>query len=166
MNGKLMVLTVAAAASFGLEARTVALWPLEADASGKLNGRCVIDWHNDLSCNASRYEMVDSDVGWNLPPNPDPACHSLEPFSYKAIRAIPTSSSDYSTRRFLFNADMGPVVFREKDFTVEGWVKLQDLPARDAWWYVVGCMDNNGQSRNRWQLSFRRRSCGLFMLVR
>ena len=158
MNGKLMILTAAMAASFGLEARTVALWPLEADASGKLNGRCVVDWHNDLSCNTSRYVMVDSDLGWNLPPNPDPACHSYEPLNSKAIRAIPTSSSEQSLRRLLHQGSAGPLVFREKDFTVEGWVKLQDLPARDAWWYVVGCQDDNQQGRNRWQLSFRRRS--------
>ena len=161
MNGKLMILTAAVAASFGLEARTVALWPLEADASGKLDGRCVIDYNNDLSCNTSRYTMVESDLGWNLPPNPDPACHSYEPLNSKAIRAIPTSSSEQSLRRLLHHGSAGPLVFREKDFTVEGWVKLQDLPARDAWWYVVGCQDDKQQAdqgRNRWQLSFRRRS--------
>ena len=161
MNGKLMILTAAMAASCGVEARTVALWPLEADASGNLNGRCVVDWHYDLTCNASRYEMVDSGLGWNLPPNPDPACHAYEPLNSKAIRAIPTTSSDQSMRRFLHHGSAGPLVFREKDFTVEGWVKLQDLPARDAWWYVVGCQDDKQQAdqgRNRWQLSFRRRS--------
>lgn len=142
-------------------ARTVALWPLEADSSGKVDGRCVIDPNNDLTANdkTNNSAVVAQDVGWNLPPNPDAAQHAFEPLNYKAVRSVPQGANPANASfqaRFLCSNKAGIHVERSRDFTIEGWLKLEALPARDAWSLVIGGYDD-GSSRNRWTLSFRRR---------
>ena len=157
---KTLCLLVASVGLLPAFARTVALWPLEADSSGKVDGRCVIDPANDLTVNdkTNNSAVVEQDAGWNLPPNPDPAQHAWEPLSYKAARSVPRGAMTPTANqaRFLCSNRAGVHVERPRDFTIEGWLKLEALPERDKWFYVAGGYDDDS-SKNRWTLSLRRR---------
>ena len=133
-------------------ARTVALWPLEATETGAFDGRCVIDSRNDLS--VRNFALVDSDLGWNLPPRPDAAPHAWNPVNAKALRQVAVADAGNG---FLDNNETGIYVARDRDFTLEGWIKILDLPARDQWACLAGGFNDNS-SKNRWTLSLRRRS--------
>lgn len=142
-----------------VQSRTVALWPLEATSSGTLDGRCVIDPANDLVGSAARQVAVESDLGWNLPPNPDTAPHAFEPVSFSAVRNnLSAQGGNADNRRFLHGEGVGSYILRTVDFTVEGYVKLNALPEKDKYFYVCGTMDDKQSSGHRWQLTFRRRS--------
>ena len=87
---KNLLFTVVVFVFASVQAKTVALWPLEVDASGNIDARCLLDPENDLT--AINGEAVDSDIGWNLPPNPDQARHEYEVADRKAAREVPGSS--------------------------------------------------------------------------
>lgn len=141
-----------------VSARTVALWPMESDASGKPDCRCVIDSTNDLVYVATNTWVVPQDVGWTLPPNPDAALHAWTPLNRSALK-VNIKDRDASNRPngFLFNNKVGDYIARNRTFTIEGYLKLYDLPARDQWSIVMVGFDDNNDSSQRWTLSFRHR---------
>lgn len=140
---------VCGAGAFLGEARTVALWPLEQRDDGAFDGRCLIDSTNKLSLGASG-TMEASGVDWGLPPNPDAAFHMVERANESAVRSVGRSP-------FLFNAGgaLCRHVARDRDFTIEGWLKFADLPASNDWWFIVGGYDGYNNNDQRWMLSFR-----------
>ncbi|MGN0852275.1 MAG: LamG-like jellyroll fold domain-containing protein [Kiritimatiellia bacterium] len=148
-KGLLGLLCLAAAGV--ASARTVALWPLEATATGGFDGRCVIDSANDL--NVRNFVLTDSDLGWDLPPRPDAAPHPWNPVNAKAVEQV---VNDTDGAGFLDNDTTGVYVARDRDFTLEGWIKLRDLPARGQWSCLASGFRDVG-SRNRWTFSLRRR---------
>lgn len=154
---KNVLFTVVVFVFASVQAKTVALWPLEVDASGNIDARCLLDPENDLT--AINGEAVDSDIGWNLPPNPDQARHAYEVADRKAAREVPGSSRNGTggaVRGFLSSETVGRYMRRDRAFTLEGWIKFLDLPQSNAWGVVAGGLDNNN-SQHRWTLSFRRR---------
>ena len=154
---KLMALMVIGACGVA-SARTVALWPLESDASGKPDCRCVIDSTNDFAYVSTNTWVAPQDVGWTLPPNPDAALHAWTPLNRSALK-VNIKDRDASNRPngFLFNNKVGDYTARDRTFTVEGYLKLYDLPARDQWSIVMVGFDDNNDSSQRWTLSFRHR---------
>lgn len=140
---------VCGAGAFLGEARTVALWPLEQRDDGSFDGRCLIDSTNNLSLGPSA-SVEASGVDWGLPPNPDAAFHMVERANESAVRSVGRSPC-------LFNAGgaLCRHVARDRDFTIEGWLKFADLPASNDWWFIVGGYDGSQSADQRWMLSFR-----------
>lgn len=137
-----------------LSAKTVALWPLEKLSNGKVDGSCVINPANDFTVIADNAVVEDQSVGWNLPPNPDTARHAWRPVNQSAAREVVSGK----VNGFLYNNSVGDYLARDRTFTVEGYLKILDLPARDQWSIVMAGFDDNNNSAHRWTLSFRRRS--------
>ena len=151
-----MLVGALALLSLSAQAKTVALWPLESvDAEGGL--RCVIDPRNDLSVIAGHKSNTDTAVVWELPPNPDTDRHAAEPINRTAVHE---QLSGGSVDGFLYNNYSGVYMRRDKDFTVEGYIKVLALPASNTWGFVVGAYgeDYSNNNTNRWMLSLRRRS--------
>ena len=145
----------AAACLCGLaQARTVALWPLDYDTYGSFDGRCVVDPRFDLAAVSTNVTNLQNDVQWNLPPNPDGTRTAYPPVSRSSVQSRRVAGNG-----FLYNDAVGVHVRRDRDFTVEGWLRLHDLPASNDW--AVVATGNNVQSQDnggdRWVLSFRRR---------
>lgn len=140
---------VCGAGAFLGEARTVALWPLEQREDSLFDGRCLVDSTNNLSLGASAM-MEASGLDWGLPPNPDAAFHMVERANESAVRSVGGSPC-------LFNAGgaLCRHVARDRDFTIEGWLKFADLPASNDWWFIVGGYDGSQSADQRWMLSFR-----------
>ena len=150
-----MLVGALALLSLSAQAKTVALWPLETvDAEGGL--RCVIDPRNDLSVIAGHKSNTDTAVVWELPPNPDTDRHAAEPINRTAVHE---QLSGGSVDGFLYNNYSGVYMRRDKDFTVEGYIKVLALPASNTWGFVVGAYgeDYSNNNTNRWMLSLRRR---------
>ena len=146
---------LAAACLCGLaQARTVALWPLDYDTHGSFDGRCAVDPRFDLAAVSANVTNLQNDVQWNLPPNPDGTRTAYPPVSRSSVQSRRVAGNG-----FLYNDAVGVHVRRDRDFTVEGWLRLHDLPARKDW--AVVATGNNVQSQDnggdRWVLSFRRR---------
>lgn len=134
------------------QARTVALWPLDYDTNGSFDGRCAVDPRFDLAAVAANVANLRNDVQWNLPPNPDGARMAFQPVSRSSVQGRHVSGNG-----FLYNDAVGVHVRRDRDFTVEGWIRLHGLPASNEWAIVAAGADADYQSSSRWALSFRRR---------
>ena len=135
------------------EAKTVALWPLDTD-----NLRCVVNPSNDFG-HTSYWSESDTGAQWELPPNPDSDRHAFEPLNGSAVRE--TLSGNSGDKGFLFNRYSGRHLRRDKAFTVEGWIKVLQLPASNNWACILCAYDTKAASdssdKNRWLLSLRRR---------
>lgn len=134
-----------------VSARTVALWPIEADSKGRTDGRCVISVDNDLS--AANCQTFVSDIGWCLPPNQDRAQHAFEPFNGHAV-----SNSAASARGFLYNQKSGALLRRDCNWTVEGWVRFWEIPDENGVSCIVAAWDGTSGSPFRWNLTLQRRA--------
>ena len=145
----LVCLAVAGVAS----ARTVALWPLEATANGGFDGRCAIDYQNDLSAVNNVWRMG-AGTGWALPPNPDASPLAVR----EALNGLAVVCTNNTTKGVVCNDVTGRRLGRDRDFTIEGWFKLDALPAQDKFGVVVAAFNQNNDSRHRWTLTLRRRS--------
>lgn len=146
---------LAAACLCGLaQARTVALWPLDYDTYGSFDGRCAVDPRFDLAAVSANVTNLQNDVQWNLPPNPDGTRTAYPPVSRSSVQSRRVAGNG-----FLYNDAVGVHVRRDRDFTVEGWLRLHDLPARKDWAVVATGNDVQNQDSvgDRWVLSFRRR---------
>lgn len=146
---------LAAACLCGLaQARTVALWPLDYDTYGSFDGRCAVDPRFDLAAVSANVTNLQNDVQWNLPPNPDGTRTAYPPVSRSSVQSRRVAGNG-----FLYNDAVGVHVRRDRDFTVEGWLRLHDLPASNDWAVVATGNDVQSQDSggDRWVLSFRRR---------
>ena len=148
---KTRFLALVALLCMGASAKTVALWPLETN-----DLQCVVNPKNDLSKVASHFVSAGESVEWELPPNPDSNRHAFEPVNRTAVR----ESFSGSDKGFLYNNYSGIYVGRDKDFTVEGYIKVFSLPESNEWAFVVGAYGETATDTNkkRWILSLRRRS--------
>ena len=81
---RVLVVTAMVAIAVAAQAKTVALWPLEADAN--IGRRCVVDPKNDLTKVESHFVAAGESVEWELPPNPDTDRHAFEPINSSAVR--------------------------------------------------------------------------------
>ena len=106
--------------------RTVALWPLNVKTDGTLDGRCAIHPANGLTFSSAAMRE-DADTAWSVPPNPDSAAHVFTPYDVGAVAAGSGSiaiAKGLSASPALFNT-----LCCTNDFTVEGWIRLDALPA-------------------------------------
>ena len=146
-----MLVGALALLSLSAQAKTVALWPLETD-----DLRCVVNPSNDLNKVDSNFENTCTDVEWELPPNPDTDRHALVPLNRSAVH------EKWGTTKtgFLFNSYSGRYLRRDKAFTIEGYMKVLELPASNTWACILcayGQVAPNGADNNRWTFSLRRR---------
>ena len=151
-----MILTGAAVVAAAVHAKTVALWPLEAE-SGNIGLHCVINPANDFSKVGANFVNTDTDVEWELPPNPDSGRHALLPVNRTAVHEKYAGGS----RGFLYNRHSARYLRRDKAFTVEGYMKVLELPASNKWACVLCAYAetaSGGLDNNRWTFSLRRRS--------
>lgn len=114
------------------QARTLAVWPLEKDAAGALDGRCLVDPAGGLDVHVGSALMFEpSPLGWQRPPNPDGDGHWVE-LNNRVCAVNGQNGGGFAklTRATpaLFNAMAGLA-----DFTVEGWIKLDQTLGRDEW---------------------------------
>ena len=145
-----MLVGALALLSLSAQAKTVALWPLETD-----DLRCVVNPKNDLGKIASHFVNGGAEAQWELPPNPDAGRHPFEPVNRSAVR----ESLSGTENGFLYNNYSGVYMRRDKSFTVEGYIKVYELPESNKWAFIVGAYgkDYTDTNRNRWMLSLRRR---------
>lgn len=142
---------VAMACAGGAQAKTVALWPLDYDAGGAFDGRCAVDARYDMSV-VSESAAPGGAVPWNLPPCPDGVRTAFAPVSRSAVRM-----QNASAHGFLSCDAAGAFVRRDRDFTLEGWLRLRDLPASNDY-AVVATGSDYDYGGNRWTLTLRRRA--------
>lgn len=135
-----------------LSARTVALWPLEVTADGRFDGRCAIDSQNDLGAIDESWR-VDAGTGWALPPNPDASPLRIR----EALNSRGVAYANSATRGVICNDVTGRRLGRDRDFTIEGWFKLDALPEQDKFGVVVTAFNQTNDSKHRWTLTLRRR---------
>ncbi len=154
MNRLIGAFTVALCVACGAaQAKTVALWPLERTLLGGADAGCVINTANDLAVNMSRLTVVDQELGWDLPPNPDTARHAKTPVNKFAVKAHASGGN------FLYNDSVGDYLARNRAFTVEGYLKILNLPAsKDQWSLLMGAFEDENGTHHRWTLSLRRES--------
>ena len=152
---KLLILTAVTAIAFVAQAKTVALWPL--DAVGTDNGqRCAVNPHNDLRRVESHFDNSGTDVEWELPPNPDTNRHAFAPINRSAVH----EKMDGTESGFLYNYHTARYLRRDRAFTIEGYMKVLELPASNTWACILcayGQAAPNGSDNNRWTFSLRRR---------
>jgi hypothetical protein len=160
MNNKNLIRTfllLSALVACGVaRAKTVALWPLEVD-SNNIGLRCVVNPSNDLNKIDSNFVSTDTGVEWELPPNPDTDRHALVPLNRSAVH----EKWGTTQNGFLNNTYTARHLRRDKAFTIEGWIKVLDLPASNTWACILsayGLHAPNGADNNRWTFSLRRRS--------
>jgi len=112
-----------------LNAKTVALWPLECDSTGVFDGRCLVNPRGTLVPHvATGLSFEPTSRGWQQPPNADGDGHWTEVNNYKA--AVNTSTSG----AFAKLTEATPELFKALsvgDFTIEGWIKLSALNRGD-----------------------------------
>ena len=138
MNGKMLSIAACAVAT-GLQARTVALWPIDWDYdNGEYDLRCATDPAYDLQAMKALSPVTEANtLAWNLPPNPDVSSNLLfTPVTYSSLTS--TSGEGY------LQANVGTMLERDKPYTVEGWVKFTgtgNIGVSAAWVVMVntGC---------------------------
>ena len=145
-----MLVGALALLSLSAQAKTVALWPLETN-----DLHCVVNPKNDLGKIASHFVNGGAEAQWELPPNPDADRHPFVPVNRSAVR----ESLSGTENGFLHNNYSGVYMRRDKSFTVEGYIKVYELPESNKWAFIVGAYgkDYTDTNRNRWMLSLRRR---------
>ena len=122
---KTRFLALAALLCMCASAKTVALWPLETD-----NLRCVVNPSNDLSVVSGHQSNTCTDVEWALPPNPDPDRHPFVPLNRSAVHEV---LSGVGENGFLYNTYTARFLRRDRAFTIEGWMKVLELPTSNNW---------------------------------
>lgn len=131
-------------------ARTIALWPLNA-RNGAFDGHCLINSTFNMGSVDNSYALTEG-MDWALPPNPDSDFHVEEKFNVGAITCTNTV-----VHGFLYNDSVGLYLGRDRNFTIEGWLRINELPPRSGWGMVCGAFATDINSQNRWTLTFRRR---------
>ena len=104
------------------QSRTVALWPIQRDViEGADNLRSAVDPQDDMTLvNAI---VVDKGVDWILPPNPDSDTNLL--FACRNARAVRGSGRNQQ----LYSAMAGRHLVTTNAFTIEGFVRMNGIPA-------------------------------------
>ena len=137
-----------------LAARTVALWPLNFYApSHRVNGVCLLDAANNLGVWNEDYTQDTTPIGWTVPPNLDVG---------RRWRGRPSRSSAASfsapegSQYFAGSSSVGRFVSVTKDFTLEGWMHMPDLPASGQFYFIAnGDGNNSAANSHRWFLTLR-----------
>jgi hypothetical protein len=162
---KTWVSAICAVCAFAASARTVALWPVEYDVArnswnpfGQVN---AVDGSYPLHLYGVNTTISTDDlqVGWELPPNPDPSVPLERARNRRAVAGL----SSEGNKPVLSCENLGAdYLTRMHDYTVEMYVKLLDLPTGTGWYYLFGALNKDStsssdplDSNNRWMVTFR-----------
>lgn len=130
------------------QAKTVALWPLEE------NLRCLVDTRLQLTTNGYTRLSEENALPWAIPPNPDTDRHLGELPNSKAIWSTANSAGPMAT---VTDRDLANAVCSTSDFTIEGWINVQQIPDNNGWYILVNALGGSG-GPGGWIWSMRRQS--------
>ena len=145
--------------------KTVALWPVEYDVAknawnpfGQVN---AVDGSYPLYLYGVNTTISTDDlqIGWELPPNPDPSVPLERARNRRAVAGL----SGDGNKPVLCCENLGAdYMTRMHDYTVEMYVKLLDLPTGTGWYYLFGALNKDStsssypqDSKNRWMVTLR-----------
>ena len=144
---RLLTLTVAAAAAaLNVNAKTLALWPIDHDGMS-FYGTNAVSTANGLSLVTG---SSTAGLNWVLPTNPDASGMAFSPLNGGTAIASGTSA------RYTMEAtgNFGDLVANTNEFTVEGWVKISTT--QTASWMIILQAGNGSSAKNGgWILSWR-----------
>ena len=147
---KKITIALATACVLSVQAKTIALWPMEQETGAKApDTRCAIDPANDLiNLRPAQLKTVEQTVGWNLPPNPDVSDGLL--FQPVNRYAFDTTTASGSGPLVTSNAAISAALVMATNWTVEGWIKYRNLPSGTSWSIIAqsggGSAGNQGSS--------------------
>ena len=162
MKKSFLIVSGLVLAALPLCARTVALWPLNWDATAdKPSGACAIAAENNLAIHSrATFTRDTTDIGWTLPPNPE--TRNLRFPSKRTDAAYGSVSSSSDNVGWLFanmNASFLAHVSVTNDFTLEGWFRMPVLPASGKFYFIANGDGNNASATcQRWFLTLRHNS--------
>ena len=129
--GKALAIAAVAAAA-GVQARTVALWPIEWDYdNGEYDLRCATTPAYDLTAMKNLTPATENNtLPWNLPPNPDAATFLFSPANYSSLMS--------STGNGYLSGSIDPeVLAQHSPYTIEGYVKFTGTGSTSGGSWVV-----------------------------
>ena len=143
---KLLTLAVAAvAAALNVNAKTLALWPIDHDGTA-FDGRNAVSSANPLALVSG---SSTAGLDWALPSNPDASGMVSSPLN--GGTAIASGSGRYTMEA---TGNFGDRVANTNEFTVEGWVKIS--ATKTASWMIILQAGNGSSAKNGgWILSWR-----------
>lgn len=142
--------------AMSVQAKTLALWPMELDPdTGTFDGRCLTDPAFDLTLTDSGNTGLAQGVGWNLPPNPEPAVNLMLPaVNRTAVRG--SRSAAISGQTMIAPAALALAhLSNTNDFTVEGWIKFDANPGGSSWTIILQALGGSTKGNGGWFLSWR-----------
>lgn len=127
---RMMWLAAVAIAAPCVFAETIAYWPMNVTESG---GKRYV---NDVSGNGYNFSVraessggatfVDNDIGWLLPPNPDPTVEDAE--SFQMLQSDNENLASGFNPVLQQSTTIRDRLSYENDFTLEGWFRAKALP--------------------------------------
>ena len=137
------------------QAKTLALWPLDLlEIQNTPNLRCMIDTRNALTLGTDVSASATGGQTWTLPPNPDTDRHLYESTRRAALwTTARTGQQMLRTTR----PELAQAVCSASDFTIEGWINVQELPDYNGWYILVNACGGSGLNGG-WIWSMRRQS--------
>ena len=134
-------------------AKTVALWPLELNPdTGAFDGRCAVNPDLSMSLGSDGTAGIAQGVGWNLPPNPDPAENTMfPPVNRTAVKGW-RNTAGWTLR--CTSAELQKHLWNTDEFTVEGWIKFDPNPA-SGWFIIMQGGNGSDGGKGGWFLSWR-----------
>ena len=161
MNRKILALAGVAGVACAMSAKTVALWTL-MDAESRVNMQTPTVNGRDAF---GRYDLTVPSEGvaatarcgdWEQPPNPDTDPDRL------LLGANTGAYKLQDAARYLRNDPVGlNHLSLDRDFTLEGWINIPNLPAANNWFYVAGMVPDGNAGGVRTILSLRNNSGGV-----
>lgn len=148
-----MVCLVCLLAAGSLSARTVALWPMERPANGGTTVACAVDpAANSLTKDATVVSFCSDTLGWTLPPNPDRGAATVDPFNVDNA----VISSNANTPFVSSGSALTEHLIVTNSFTLEGWFRLDQLPAEGTWAVIVQTLES--AQPGAWNLTLRNKT--------
>lgn len=126
----------------GVEAKTVALWPIDWDYdNNEYDLRCTTNPAYDLTPMKTLSPAGSANtLAWNLPPNPDASDFLFTPVTFSSLMS--TTGEGY------LQANVGNrTLAKDKAYTVEGWVKFTGTGGTGGATWIV--MVNTGVAHLR-----------------
>lgn len=141
--------------ALGVQAKTVALWPLTHLKDGNPDLRCATDLRFNLSGASYQVEIPISTPGdWNLPPNPVDEGELVRPAVTRSV--IVSTAEDQAVNCgivYLTNNQFADYLYPTNSFTVEGWMRIDAFKA--GTWRIVVQAGNGSGAKAGWTLSVR-----------
>lgn len=123
---RILIMLLAAVAAVNVNAKTLALWPIDHDGTA-FDGRNAVSSVNPLALVGGSSA---AGLDWALPPNPDASGMVSSPLN--GGTAIASGSGRYTMEA---TGNFGDRVANTNEFTVEGWVKIS--ATQTASWMII-----------------------------